>query len=332
MDREHRYSSGDEFLEALLTALWGSGFEGKAACIPCQADYDFSQADAVAEIMAAIGQAEAIKVNRTDRSITVEARMIEPETYTISVPQILDAGRLILALVVLATRSTGRVRFIVRGELLSVGKTPIYFLTDTIFKGLGDFAEIRTNFDKLKYHAGCEVSVIVSPKSFLLKKVEKIVILPAVPKEVRGTSSSAQSLEEREVAERQSVGARQELGPLPCPIKIRKIYEPKSQPGTVCSLSAHLKEGTFEFYLGAWSYGERSKPAEIVGQEAADLLFSQIESCTPAPHLMYFYAPILYLKGVSLSPKEELDDQAMYHVLAEDFGSKVLSEVGCGLN
>ena len=326
MDKQHTYSSGDEFLEALLTAVWGSGFEAKVVSIPCHQEYDFRQADAVAEILSVCGQSDAIKINRSEGIITVSTRPLDPETYTISVPQILDAGRLILALVVLATRSSGRVRFIVRGELLSVGKTPIYFLTDTVFKGLGDFADIRTNFDKLKYHSGCEVSVIVQPRNILFQKVEKTVMLPAVPKEVRGTSSSAQALEEREVAERQSIGARQELGPLPCPIKIRKIYEPKSEPGTVCSLSAHLKEGPFEFFLGAWSYGERSKPAEVVGQEAAEMLFSQIETSTPSPRLMYFYAPSLYLKGISLAPKEEVDDRAMYHVLTEDLGSKVFSE------
>ncbi len=331
MDRQHTYSSGDEFLEALLTAVWGSCFENKPVLIPCQAEYDFRQADAVAELLGACGQSEAIKVNRGEGVITVSAHSLTPETYTISVPQILDTGRVILALVMLSIKSSGRVRFIVRGELLSVGKTPIYFLTDTVFKGLGDFAEIRTNFEKLKYHSGCEVSVIVQPRDLLFQKVEKTVTLPAVPKEVRGTSSSAQSLEQREVAERQSIGARQELGPLPCPIKIRKIYEPKSEPGTVCSLSAQLKEGPFEFFIGAWSYGERSKPAEVVGQEAAEILFSQIETSTPSAHLMYFYVPSLYLKGIALAPKEDINDRAMFHVLTEDLGSPVFNEVHHGI-
>jgi RNA 3'-terminal phosphate cyclase len=325
MDKGHSYSSGDEFLEALLTAVWGSGLEGKPASVPCDTDYDYRQAEGVAGIFSTLGQPESIKIDRVNGQIRVKAGLIQPETYTIVVPENLDAGRVLLALVTLAIRSPGRVRFIVRGEWLSVGKTPIYFLTDTIFKGLAEFADIRTNFERLKYHSGCEVSVIVTPKQFSKQKEEAAVILPSVPKEVRGTSSSAQALEEREVAERQSIGARQELSSLPCPIKIRKIYEPKSEPGTVCSLSAHLKEGNFEFYLGAWSYGERSKPAEVVGQEAADILFSQIESSTPASHLMFFYAPGLYLKGVAIAAKEEVEDQALYHVLAEDFGSKIVS-------
>lgn len=326
MDRVHEYLSGDDFIEALLTSVWVSGWEEKATVVPCNTEYDFRQAEALALILSTVGQPAALNIDRKSGEIKVLATPLSSETFTISVPGNLDAGKILVSLVTLSLKSQGRVRFIVRGEWLSVGKTPIYFLTDTVFKGLSEFAEIRTNFDKLKYHGGCEVSVIVEPKPFKRAINGEAILLPNVPKEIRGTSSAAQSLEPREVAERQSIGARQELSNMPCPIKIRKIYESKSEPGTVCSLAAQLKGKDYDFYLGSWCYGERSKPAEEVGQEAAGLLFAQIENASPDPHLIYFYAPWLFLKGRAIISKEEPEVTSLCELLAENFGSKLFSE------
>jgi|GEM_PF-5267114 len=326
MDRAHEYVSGDDFIEALLTAVWISGWEGKPTVVPCNTEYDFRQAEAVALILSALGQPAAINTERKTGEIKVLTTPLPAGTFTITVPSNLDSGKILLSLVTLALKCSGRIRFIVRGEWLSVSKTPIYFLTDTVFKGLGEFAEIRTNFDKLKYHGGCEVSVIVEPKQFKRTLNGEDILLPNVPKEIRGTSSAAQSLEPREVAERQSIGARQELSNMPCPIKIRKIYELKSEPGTVCSLAALLKGKDFEFYMGSWCYGERSKPAEEVGQEAAGLLFAQIESASPDPHMIYFYAPWLFLKGRAIISKEEPEVASLCEILSENFGSKLFSE------
>jgi RNA 3'-terminal phosphate cyclase (GTP) len=88
-------------------------------------------------------------------------------------------------------------------------------------------------------------------------------------------SVASQSLEERRVAERQTEGAREILRPHAFAPKVEARYSRTFSPGSVVTCVATFEDGS---RLGGSRLGERGKPAEEVGREAAQALVREIES------------------------------------------------------
>lgn len=291
--------------ELLLTALWASSLKGNEISLSVASEHHHALVHSLKEITSIFGQSDALHLDSSGRKVLVRATQIEPDTYSITIPEQLGVARTLTALLVLALNSRGRVRFIVRGVMLGDNE-PIYFFTDTVVPSLKSYGDIRVNFEKVCFREGGEVSLIVEGKGVSLPSSITGIKLPPIPQEIRGTSSASESLAHREVAERQSTGIRQGLSSVPAPVKVRKIYERKSEPGSVVSLAAKLIGKDFDFYLGAWSYGERSKPAEVVGKEAAFMLESELKQFAPLTHSLYYYLPWLVISGRKLIVSPEL--------------------------
>jgi RNA 3'-phosphate cyclase len=105
---------------------------------------------------------------------------------------------------------------------------------------------------------------------------------------VKGISHVSKSLQEKRVAERQAHAAQQELASLNCPVTIAKEYADTPSFGSGITLWAVFSKNKDDIdtanpiLLGADALGEKGKPAEDVGKEAARKLKETIASRAPA--------------------------------------------------
>jgi RNA 3'-terminal phosphate cyclase len=119
---------------------------------------------------------------------------------------------------------------------------------------------------------------------------------------IKGVSHASKALENAKVAERQANAAKQALLQLKVPIEITSEYSAALSAGSGITLwaifSANKEEVDAEnpIRLGADALGEKGKPAEQVGQEAARQLLAEIECKTPVDsHLADNLIPLMSL-------------------------------------
>lgn len=109
-------------------------------------------------------------------------------------------------------------------------------------------------------------------------------------KEILGISHASTDLEKSKVAERQSAGAKQLLASLLIPIKISSSYYQTLSTGSGITLWAK------GISIGSDALGERGKRAELVGREAAQKLFQEINLNAPVDrHLADNLVPYIAL-------------------------------------
>jgi len=112
---------------------------------------------------------------------------------------------------------------------------------------------------------------------------------------IQGVSAAASVLEKARVAERQAEAARDALGSS-LPVAIREEYCRSASPGTVITLWAVDREG--RALAGGDALGERGKPAEAVGREAAQKLRHTLSTEAAVDiHLADNLIPLLALVG-----------------------------------
>jgi len=105
--------------------------------------------------------------------------------------------------------------------------------------------------------------------------------------QIKGVSHASKFLEKAEVAERQAKSAKLLLNKFEVPIVIQTEYADTFCPGSGITLWAIFSKDMDEIdvknpiLLGADALGERGKPAEKVGKEAAEKLIKEIESKAP---------------------------------------------------
>jgi RNA 3'-terminal phosphate cyclase (GTP) len=112
---------------------------------------------------------------------------------------------------------------------------------------------------------------------------------------IQGVSAAAAVLEKARVAERQAEAAREALG-CALPVEIREEYGRSASPGTVITLWALDRDG--RALAGGDALGERGKPAEVVGREAARKLRHTLSTEAAVDvHLADNLIPLLALAG-----------------------------------
>jgi RNA 3'-phosphate cyclase len=112
---------------------------------------------------------------------------------------------------------------------------------------------------------------------------------------IKGVSAAAAVLEKARVAERQADAACEALGPV-LPVEIRCEYCRSASPGTVITLWVVDQDG--QALAGGDALGERGKPAETVGREAARKLQHTLSTEAAVDvHLADNLVPLLALAG-----------------------------------
>ena len=133
------------------------------------------------------------------------------------------------------------------------------------------------------------------------------------------------------MAERQADAARQALTKFNVPIEIRAEYAETLSPGsgiTLWAIFSTKKEEIDEpIRLGADALGERGKPAEQVGQEAARKLAIEIDSKAPVDrHLADNLIPLMALCTPSMIKTSEITPHTITNIqTAEKFLGKTFS-------
>jgi RNA 3'-terminal phosphate cyclase len=112
---------------------------------------------------------------------------------------------------------------------------------------------------------------------------------------IKGVSVASSFLAKARVAERQAESANDALGSV-LPVEIRVDYCRSASPGTVVTLWTVDKEG--RSLVGADALGEKGKPAEAVGREAAHKLLETLHTEAAVDvHLADNLIPLLALVG-----------------------------------
>jgi RNA 3'-terminal phosphate cyclase (GTP) len=112
---------------------------------------------------------------------------------------------------------------------------------------------------------------------------------------IKGVSVASSFLAKARVAERQAESARDALGSM-LPVEIRVDYCRSASPGTVITLWTVDEDG--RSLVGADALGEKGKPAEAVGREAAGKLLETLRTGAAVDvHLADNLIPMLALAG-----------------------------------
>ena len=148
---------------------------------------------------------------------------------------------------------------------------------------------------------------------------------------IKGTSHASKDLENARVAERQADSARQALKQLNVPIEIRIEYSNALSKGSGITLWAIFSDRKEEIdepiRLGANALGARGKPAEQVGQEAAQQLITEINSKAPVDsHLADNLIPLMALCTPSTIKASKITSHALTNIqVVEKFLGKIFN-------
>jgi RNA 3'-terminal phosphate cyclase (GTP) len=165
----------------------------------------------------------------------------------------------------------------------------------------------------------------LAQKSFSITKQGELV-------SIKGVSHASKSLQNAQVAERQASAARQELSRLKTPIEITTEYSEATSTGSGITLWAIFAPNNEDLdtenpiRIGADALGEKGKPAEQVGKEAANQLLAEIESKAPTDsHLADNLIPLMALckpstiKTSRITPHSRTNIQVVEAFLGKTF-------------
>jgi RNA 3'-terminal phosphate cyclase (GTP) len=202
-----------------------------------------------------------------------------------------------------------KIRLKIKGGTNVIWSPPIEYVEEVIFPHLRKYADLTLKVERRGYYPKGQgtIDLLIKPK-FSLETLFEAPPINLTQKGkllmVKGISHASTELQEAEVAERQARAAKKMLK-LDCPIQIRTEYGTTASTGSGITLWAvYDKEGYDEVdqnnpvRLGADVLGEKGKRAELVGQEAAELLLKEINSggCCDS-HLTDNLIPFLGLVG-----------------------------------
>ena len=129
--------------------------------------------------------------------------------------------------------------------------------------------------------------------------------------QIKGISHASTKLQLANVTERQAKAAKLILSKLNCPIQIQAEYADTLSLGSGITIWAIFSKDQEEIdfknpiFLGADALGEKGKPAEKVGEEAANKLIKEIESRSPVDsHTADSLIPWLALFGKKIKVSE----------------------------
>ncbi len=171
---------------------------------------------------------------------------------------------------------------------------PVDYYPQVVFKTLNIDAQLRIIRRGYYPKGGGEVILRFKPQ----RSLRKIILDKfSPPQKIIISSIASSSLRSRNVAHRQLESARKALvaSLKEIPLEERVEYVDTLSPGSEVNICCPLESGSI---LWADSLGEKTKPAEEVGREAALKLLSEIENqaCVDL-HFADNVVPYLYLLG-----------------------------------
>jgi len=151
--------------------------------------------------------------------------------------------------------------------------------------------------------------------------------------QIKGVSHSSKELEEKQVAERQAKASMQMLSKYSDSIHIRKEYCNTESIGTGITLwTIYSKQKDDidpenQIRIGGDALGEKGKPAETIGEEAAKMLIAEMQSKTPVDkHLADNLIPFMALFKPSAIKTSKITKHTLTNIyVVEEFLGKLFS-------
>ncbi len=178
------------------------------------------------------------------------------------------------------------------GSVASLWSPPVTYLENVLLPVLSRMG-IEAKFSIHKYgfypEGGSRVDLEISP----VKETKPLVMTdPGKVMKIEGLSIASESLRDRNVAERQIRGfqriLRKKTG-----VDIKPVYVKAHCPGSVFTVWAETTTGCL---LAGDAVGERRKPSEVIGEEAAFKLKEEMEyGSTVGEHLADQLIPFMVL-------------------------------------
>lgn len=226
------------------------------------------------------------------------------------------------SLIPLALFAPGRVRFRLKGGTDVPFSPTVLWVKEVVLPYLRDRGKVDLEIRRHGFYprGGGEVVVTVDPRSTPVPPLHLCDPLEATA--IRGVSLASEDLAGRSVAERQARAAREALDRAGIPVNLTVRYVRTHSPGTSLTLWAETREG---WRLGADALGERGKPAEAVGREAAGKLLNALSRKTVDVHLADHLLLWLVLQGGCLRvPRWTGHLESGVYVLSRFFGEDAL--------
>ncbi len=248
--------------------------------------------------------AQATEVKAGDQDLTFEPGTVFPGQYYFDIGTAGSISLLLQALLPPLLFGHGRSKLWLKGGTCGKWQPPVEYTREVLLPYIGDLAGIEADIKRRGYYpkGGGEVEVSVEPQLSSWKEAAQLPPLQLEERgpleEIRGIAFAAEALAEREVGERMARAAEEELGKWKCPINISTAYGPARNPGAGITLWARFNApaSALPRQLGAEGLGERGKPAEKVGREAAKRLNRALRSGDPVDeHLADQLVPYLGL-------------------------------------
>lgn len=206
------------------------------------------------------------------------------------------------------------------------------------FRGYADKIELK--LEKRGYYpkGSGKITLKIKPK-YTLETINKAPKISLTEQgnliQIKGISHASNSLQKAEVAERQARAAKITLSQLKVPVKIEASYSGTLSAGSGITLWAVFssEQGNLGYQdpvkLGADALGERGKPAETVGKEAANKLLGEMSSKAPADrHLADNLIPLMALTGGKIKASKITSHTLTNIYTAEQFLGKMFKIEG----
>jgi RNA 3'-phosphate cyclase len=263
-------------------------------------------------------------------------KKIEPRTVSIDIGTAGSIGLLLQSVMLPAMLVGGKVRLKIKGGTAGKYSMTFDYFKEVIVPQLKRYADIDVKLIRRGYYpkGGGEIDIKVkgrftmedresAPKMSLMRQGKLMMI--------KGISIASADLEKGQVAERQASAAKQVLNRLNVPVKIESNYADTFSTGSEITLwalfSMHEDELDIEnpIVLGSDELGEQGKRAEIVGENAAKRLLSEIEkgACVDS-HAADNLIPIIAVFGGEMRTSEITDHTKTNIYVIENFLGKCL--------
>ncbi len=206
------------------------------------------------------------------------------------------------------------VKLEIKGGTSGKWQMPFDYFTHVMLPHLAKYADIRHSMKRRGYYpegGGC-IELKIAPKFSMESRSSAPMIMLKERNGsmvVKGISHASLMLQEARVAERQADAAKFLISSAGCRPDIAVEYSNTSCPGSGITLWAFFSDSETNdinpVIIGADIEGEKGKPAEDVGTEAAKLLISELNSGAPVDsHLADSLVPFLAVFGGSIKTSE----------------------------
>lgn len=219
----------------------------------------------------------------------------EPKNLTIDIGTAGSISLLLQSLLPALVVGKKKVVLEIVGGTDNIWAMPFDFMKNIFFPHLKRYADIDYELIKRGYYpkGGGKVKLSIKPK-YTMETVSEAKPFDQLEQgeliQVKGKSHASTKLQEQQVADRQAKAAEMQLKSLNVPIRIETEYVDTFSPGSGITLwtqhALNVNEMDLDnpIVLGGDCIGERGKPSEDVGFEAAKDLLGAINSKAPIDH------------------------------------------------